>query len=580
MPPRLSLSFCALLAFFAMWSVTAHAFAAAGDLDPSFSDDGIAEVDFGSHSTYEHPPSGAFARPIGLQPNGDLIVAGYSQYVESTYYLTPSSRPELSLAAVRPDGSLDPSFGDGGILEGDLGTGLATPDVLVQPDGRILLGGFGTRSGVRGIYVARLTATGQLDTSFSDNGVAMVGQFDFGQNALALQPDGRIVIANAVGGPAGHFDPDTLALYRLTADGSADGTFVTGGNVQLPPGDRYREIGSMEVDPAGRILVSTAVMSADPPYGQRLAVTRFLADGRLDPTYGDSGTYETAANETFAVRSSVDSMGRAYMWLPPDGSGFILTDRASQLLRLTADGAPDPAFGVAGKQELPPYAAGNGISPLPSGAIAVPVVSDGSVTVLRMTADGKADPTFASQSWRTQPRCLPTIYPSTYGLPDGSVVLAGADTVPYYGSPGTPDRVLVARYLGDGQAGSQVSPDPPVADCPPCEDSVVRECVPYDTKFMEVTAQGRTISGGLQFTAEACTQAQLAAIDRRRGRTVRVASTHPTDIAGTHAGLFGSFSVLVPQRVRGKVFIRLRPVGEAADCAPSQSDPVRIRSRR
>jgi uncharacterized delta-60 repeat protein len=578
MSRRVSLSFCALLALFAMWTVTARAFAAAGDLDPSFSDDGIAEVDFGSHATYNRPPSGAYTRPLGVQPDGDLIIAGYSQYVAGYSYLGYTADPEVAIAAIRADGSLDPAFGAGGKLEGDLGIRAGAGESLLQPDGRILISGFDSIGNDPGIYLARLTDTGQLDSSFSGDGIAPIGTSGFGLSSIALQQDERIVVGRLSGGPPGTGGPDTLALDRLLPDGSADPTFSSGANYRLPEGSSFTAVGGIAIDGNGRLLVSTMVDAGPPHYVQSIALMRFSSDGTIDDSYATGGMFQTERNITFPIRPHVDGSGRAYLWLPPDDSGVIPNGQASELLRLTESGVPDATFGDQGRQTLPPYAAGNGLALLPSGEIAVPIASESGVSLERLLANGTTDSAFNAQAWHPQARCLPTIEPGALGLADGTIVVAGGHTYSYYGSPGTQDRVLVARYLGDDLAASGVSPDPAEGACSPCEDSVIVDCVPYETSI-SIEAHGHDISGELSSRYDQCVAAEYAAIDRRHGHEVRAASMRVTEWDSGH-GAHATYEMTLPPRVSGRVFVRLRAVGDAANCRPAVSRSVVIRTRR
>jgi uncharacterized delta-60 repeat protein len=321
MAPRLSLSFCALLAFVATWGMTARAFAAAGSLDPSFSDDGIAEVDFGSDATFEHPVAGSASAPIGTQPNGDLIVAGFTEYVESDYgYLGTVSYPKLNYAALRPDGSLDPSFGDGGRLEGNFSLGVAPnpANSILQSDGKILTGGAGIASVPNGVFVVRLTNDGRLDPTFSDDGVADIGPFKEtapGGGAIAEQSDGKIVVATLVPDEIG--GRYTLAVYRLNSDGSPDSTFGDDGSTETGSYP-FAWVGGIAVDSSDRILISDTIAETVPGnLNARVAVTRLTKDGAVDAGYGSDGITQLPTNDLRYSPISLDDQDRAYVALVP-----------------------------------------------------------------------------------------------------------------------------------------------------------------------------------------------------------------------------------------------------------------------
>ena len=158
------------------------------------------------------------------------------------------------IAAALSPGDLDPSFGGDGVSVYPLSAvgGESQIDALgLQPDGKILLGGFGTDSnGHDAFLVARLDRNGLLDASFGDAGRVLVqlggssspSGVSSEADALALQPDGKILAGGfASSGNAG------FILTRLTADGRFDSTFGTAGKARagrvrhrkLAPG-RYR----------------------------------------------------------------------------------------------------------------------------------------------------------------------------------------------------------------------------------------------------------------------------------------------------------------------------------------------------
>ena len=132
----------------------------------------------------------------------------------------------LTHASQAQPGQLDVAFGAGGQRTMDLGGtydwGYAT---AVQPDGRILAAGVTNARGTHDFAVSRHLPSGELDPSFGENGVAIS---DFGESwdwahALALQPDGQIVVAG-VSDRSGSRD---FALARYTADGQPDQHFGT-----------------------------------------------------------------------------------------------------------------------------------------------------------------------------------------------------------------------------------------------------------------------------------------------------------------------------------------------------------------
>ena len=120
-----------------------------------------------------------------LQPDGRLVIAGTaggwpleSQFVVLRYL---------------PDGSLDPSFGDDGVATADFGAEAKAYAVAIQPDGRIVAAGEAEEA----IGLARFLPDGTLDTSFGSGGLVRTDASPGGSSEaleLVIQPDGKIVV--------------------------------------------------------------------------------------------------------------------------------------------------------------------------------------------------------------------------------------------------------------------------------------------------------------------------------------------------------------------------------------------------
>jgi uncharacterized delta-60 repeat protein len=151
-----------------------------GTFDPAFAGGGsvTTNVDDGS------------VRAVLVQPDGKIIVAGHS-------YTGGTGHVDFTLVRHLPDGTLDPSFGGDGLVSSDFGSVSTVHDLLLQPDGRILAGGYAFLA----FALARYLPDGSLDLTFSDDGLTMT---TFGPNdssfiqGMALQPqNGRLVAAGS-----------------------------------------------------------------------------------------------------------------------------------------------------------------------------------------------------------------------------------------------------------------------------------------------------------------------------------------------------------------------------------------------
>jgi uncharacterized delta-60 repeat protein len=190
-------------------------------------------------------------RGLALCPDGKLVVGGlFSSPIDSGEY-------SFKLTRVNPDGSLDPAFNPGATLannDGYLG-GVDFKTLLVQPDGRIVVGGiFGKAAGLTRTNLARFNADGSLDTTFAP---AFASTDDYNWNylngvtALALQPDNKLIVGGAFGRVN---DLPRIGLARLNADGSVDPAFFSG--LDIPDALASMDVHALALQPDGGILVS------------------------------------------------------------------------------------------------------------------------------------------------------------------------------------------------------------------------------------------------------------------------------------------------------------------------------------
>lgn len=169
---------------------------------------------------------------------------------------------------------LDATFGTGGITTSPIGADVDwAKAIALQPDGKILLGGFAGSH----MALARYTAEGQLDAGFGSQGkvITVFPGSPSDIRAIAVQPDGRILAAGLVtiSNPTG--SPGYFAVLRYLSDGSPDPSFGTNGRVTTLIGTSCIPY-AMALLPDGRILVAG---NDD----QGFAVARYLADGTLVP---------------------------------------------------------------------------------------------------------------------------------------------------------------------------------------------------------------------------------------------------------------------------------------------------------
>jgi uncharacterized delta-60 repeat protein len=289
-----------------------------GTLDTAFGTGGITIVDFGR----EDPLAASV-----LQPDGRVVLAG-----SSTLPYDPDTR-DFALTRVNADGTVDSAFGAGGKVLTHIGFDDQLNDVVLQPDGKIVVGGFSVVNG-RNFALARYNADGSLDTSFGAGGtvVTNIGGEDQVIRRVALQADDRIVVG-------GH-DGENVVVGRYSPDGSLDASFGSGGIVKTEIAGAGRDLGfAVNVLANGKVLVGGLANDED------FALLRYNPDGTLDPTFGGDGIVMTdfGLGQDIIYNLAELADGR-YLAIGEASS----PDRSFGLALYHPDGTLDTRFGTGG----------------------------------------------------------------------------------------------------------------------------------------------------------------------------------------------------------------------------------------
>lgn len=288
-------------------------------------------------------------------------------------------------------------------------SGLGVDAVTVAPDGDVLLAGSAALggSGQRAILLARFSPNGALDSSFGSGGIvtfAPPGALVAEPEALAVQPDGAVLVAgrSAAAGTGGNF-----LLARFLPGGVLDPSFAQGGYATAFQSASASEAGAMALEPDGRIVVAGDVSA---PREGAFALARYLPDGQLDPSFGAGGllTRYTVHGDfgSARVRSLALLPGGDFLIAGISGAGPHLCPQVT-LARLQPEGAPDRAFGSKGVAR-PEWIGDRGAcgevtaeAALPSGAslVAGRAASGEGLPLLlsRYTAAGRVDPHFGAR---------------------------------------------------------------------------------------------------------------------------------------------------------------------------------------
>jgi uncharacterized delta-60 repeat protein len=392
-------------------------------LDTTFAGDGATSSDF------DQGDDGANA--VAVQGDGKIVLAGYD------YTGVFGINRDFAVERFKSDGTLDPSFNGNGKwtknvqpIVAPFATANELNAMVIQPDGKIVVGGFGEvgtfAANDQDFIIMRLNADGSTDDAFGDDGLVAT---DFGGHEsvfqLALAPDATIV---AVGGDDFGFlgeNHPVVDVARYATDGTllkkfarpADGTFNPCGVI---------------VQPDGKVIVGGAKL------------LRYLADGSLDAPFGADGEV---------------GGGACALALQPDG--MLIAAGGKQAARYRWDGSLD-AGGITNvifdPTQISSEATGLAVQAngqlLAAGKV---FTTDYDMGVARFTSDRHGlDVSFGTDT----PRSGRTIYRffheaeevRTAALaPDGKLIVAGQlDTQ----TQGSNANMMIGRFNTDGTADS------------------------------------------------------------------------------------------------------------------------------
>lgn len=226
-----------------------------GSRDSTYGTNGVREINF---NRFQQPTI------TGLREieSGRLLVTGYAEGIN--FFEGPTFVLRLNL-----DGTFDRSFGSQGVTRIAFPGGAVQAVVTeIQPDGKILLGGYWTFLGSKAL-LARLTPRGRLDATFGTNGISMTSFNDVnGIQGLAVAADGKIMVAGSCGAKA---IPSNQRLFvaRFSAIGARE-TFLVTNFIA----DREAGASDLFLQPDGRMVIAAYTQNLTDNYSQ-LAAARF-----------------------------------------------------------------------------------------------------------------------------------------------------------------------------------------------------------------------------------------------------------------------------------------------------------------
>ena len=398
----------------------APAIALPGDLDPSFDGDG-KRILVGIKLDY--------AQPVLVQPDGKIVIAGYSS----------SGNQDFVLARLNADGLLDGGFDRDGVSLADFSDQDIALAAALQPDGRIVVAGYARSAAMdTDVAVARFNPDGTLDASFDPGGAEGPGKrtIDFGSNETAdgvlVQPDGKIVLGGRGGATA------DLAVTRLNPDGSDDASFDGDGHAAADFGGND-SASAVALQADGKI-----VLAGSTSLNQDVAVARFNPVGTSDMSLDD--TFDANGKRTFDYAGN--DHGRDVL-VQPDGklvvAGYGGGNTALAATRLNPDGTFDPGFGERGTSsaDFGGLEEGNAALLQTNGKIVLvgETPANNDIAVARLQPSGAPDGTFSSDGKTTI---------DVAGDDDGYAAALQAD-----------GKIVIAGFTDGGAAVVRLEGDPP-----------------------------------------------------------------------------------------------------------------------
>jgi uncharacterized delta-60 repeat protein len=338
-----------------------------GSADTSFNGDGRVTTDIGTVDE---------GLAVALQADNKIVVAGSSitAFVQS-----------FAIARYNPNGSLDPTFNGDGVATTLIDEASAGTAVAVQADGKIVVAGLSLKGSSSSIAVVRYNANGSPDTSFDGDGVVVtsIGN-DAVANAVAIQTDGRIVVAGSAGGLFAVVRYDTSGSLDTSFDG--DGIATTAIDTGLDGGN------AVAIQTDGRIVVSGFASGVG-------AVARYNSNGTTDLTFNGSGKLidpDAAPGTGVAIQTD----GKILVVGTSRNSSNFSDDFA--VVRYNSDGRRDSSYGNDGGVAVDVSLGGSDVASAITldltGRAVVAGTSAGSFGVIRLL--GGPPTTFANISTR------------------------------------------------------------------------------------------------------------------------------------------------------------------------------------
>jgi len=334
-------------------------FNADGTPDTKFAGSGAAHITFvdPTFPSHSHPTS------IALAPDGKIVVAGNTDAKK-----TATNPHDMAVARLNADGTLDKTFNGTGQKTIDFGKEDGASDVAVQADGKIVVAGTAVIGNDEDFAVARLTTEGKLDPDWSGDGQASTHfQLDERLNAITIAPDGEVVAAGRFKAVRTSADSDT-AIARYTTAGQPESAF-SGDGKQIADFGKGDSAVDVAAQPDGKLVLAIANVNVSVTSDRvDTVVARLTAAGEADPSFGAGGSTSVPVSApNVPVGLGLTESGHVVV----GGDTILENDRTGLLaIELDADGQPAQTF------------SGDGVAQFEVGAAALDLTVAGDRAIL------------------------------------------------------------------------------------------------------------------------------------------------------------------------------------------------------
>src|SRR5437762_9759236 len=267
-----------------------------------------------------------------MQNDGKILVAGRASHGDES---------DFGVARFNTDGTLDTSFGNGGMVTTDLGSMFdAAYAMAVQTNGKIVVVGQTEGNGYD-FGMVRYNSDGSLDSGFGVNGIVttdFAGSYDIAYGVV-VHASGKITVAGTATDQDFHF---RYGLAQYNSNGTLDANFGTNGQVMTTFENRDTEAYTMVKGAGGSFVVGGYAYDFDSG-STDVSLAKYNSDGSLDTSFGTGGMVVANLGMDDETIRALTMDGAGNIVAAGNGGGDYL------VARFNSSGQLDSSFGSGGK---------------------------------------------------------------------------------------------------------------------------------------------------------------------------------------------------------------------------------------